>query len=90
MITGGGHPVANTETTEPTIGPSTASGVGGNSRHSCKCFEHDHIGRIESLEQQVTKLSQALVRCMNGTPIAPDSDVARNAKWEADRDERKP
>lgn len=60
----------------------------GSARHSWKCFEHDHVGRIESLEQQVTKLSKALVRCMNGTPIAPDSDVARSAKWEAERDER--
>jgi len=48
-----------------------------------ECFHFDHVGRIELLEHRVRELSCALVRAMSGLPVAPDSDVANLARWEA-------
>lgn len=43
--------------------------------------------RIERLERQVRELSRALVRVMRGIPLAPDSDAARIAQLEVERDD---
>jgi hypothetical protein len=50
-----------------------------------ECLQNDHVGMIGHLRKQILDLSRALIRSMNGIPVAPDSDAAGLAEWEVNR-----